>query len=76
MFLEQQISILEMIILISDTEDCSNDAENSALITGILNYIIIQNSVYFTLLFYCICDQICFFFKIIDKSVIKLQLNH
>ncbi len=35
-FLEQQISILEMISEGScDTEDWSNDAENSALKTGI-----------------------------------------
>ncbi len=38
MFLEQQISILEMISEGScDSEDWSNDAENSALITAI-NY--------------------------------------
>ncbi len=42
MFLEQQISILAC-----DTEDWSNEAENSALITGInyiLKYIQIESS--------------------------------
>ncbi len=34
-FLEQQISILELFLKDRDTEDWSNDAENSALITGI-----------------------------------------
>ncbi len=39
MFLEQQISILEYFWRSCDTEDWSNDAENSALITEI-NYIL------------------------------------
>ncbi len=43
-----------------DTEDWSNDAENSALITGISN-IKIENTpfiLYITLLLYCVFDQI------------------
>ncbi len=39
MFLKQQISILEISKGSCDTEDWSNDAENTALITGI-NYIL------------------------------------
>ncbi len=47
MFLEQKISRLEWFLKDRDTEDWSNDAENSALITGInynLKYITIENS--------------------------------
>ncbi len=46
MLLEQQISILEWFLKDHDTEDWSNDAENSDLVTGInyiLKYIHIEN---------------------------------
>jgi len=55
MFLEQQISILEMISEGScDTEDWSNDAESLG-INYILKYITITN--------YTILPFYCFFFK-------------
>ncbi len=63
MFLEQQISILEWFWRSCDTEDWSNDAENTALITGI-NYIlqyITQKTVVLNgnniLEFYCILNK-------------------
>ncbi len=49
MFLEQQISILEWFLKDHVTEDWSNNAENTDLITGInyiLQYIHIENSYY------------------------------
>ncbi len=42
MFVEQQIIILEWFLKDRDTEDWSNDAENTALITEI-NYILTHN---------------------------------
>ncbi len=62
MFLEQQISILFMISEDhGDTEDCSNDAENTALITEIIRYSHRKQLFYIIIIFhcfYCMFDQI------------------
>ncbi len=82
MFLEHQISISNDFWRSCDTEDWSNDAENTALITAInyiLQYILTENRYFNITIFYGVWSNKCSFGKqkrLSLKSIMYVNIMH